>query len=214
MRQDRALVRHQRRCLAAARRRRSAAEEALPASRVDAEARATETATILETLEKRIIAAVAERQILADVVESTEVFIGVLDLDYTILAIDKANVDEFERVYGVRPHVGDNMLGLLDDQPEHREQIRTFWSRALAGEEFSFEAEFGSADRAVYSIKFNTLRDAGGTRIGAFNIVTDITQQHRDRARVAEADERVRQAQKIEAIGQLTATSPTTSTTC
>jgi len=33
-----------------------------------------------------------------------------LDLDYVITAINKANADEFERIYGVRPKNGDNML--------------------------------------------------------------------------------------------------------
>ena len=157
-----------------------------------------------ETLEQRIKAAVAERQILADVVESTDASIGVLDLNYTILAINRANIDEFERVYGIRPRVGDNMLELLDHQPEHREQVRRFWSRALGGEEYSVEEEFGTEERVAYSIKFNVLRDAFGRQIGAFNIVTDVSEQRRDRERLAEADERIRQAQKIEAIGQLT----------
>ena len=157
-----------------------------------------------ETLEQRIKATVAERQILADVVESTDASIGVLDLNYTILAINRANIEEFERVYGIRPRVGDNMLELLDDQPEHREQVKRFWSRALRGEEYSFEEEFGTVERVAYSIKFNVLRDATGRQIGAFNFVTDVSQQRRDRELLAEADERIKQAQKIEAIGQLT----------
>lgn len=33
--------------------------------------------------------------------------------------------DELERVYGVRPKAGDNMLDLLSAWPEHREQVRT-----------------------------------------------------------------------------------------
>jgi PAS domain S-box-containing protein len=157
-----------------------------------------------KTLEKRIREAVAQHQVLADVVESTDAFIGVLGLDFEILAINRANIDEFERVYGVRPAAGDNMLELLADQPEHQQQVREFWSRALAGEEYSFEAEFGSAERATYQIKFNVLRDAEGKQFGAFNIVTDVTQQRLDRERLAEAEERIQQAQKIEAIGQLT----------
>lgn len=156
------------------------------------------------TLEKRVTQVVAERRILADVVESTDAFIGVLGMDYTILAINRANTAEFERVYGVRPAVGDNMLELLSDQPDHQQQVREFWSRALGGEEYSLEAEFGSAERAFYQIKFNVLRDAKGEQVGAFNIVTDVTQQRRDQQRLAEAEERVQQAQKIEAIGQLT----------
>ncbi len=42
----------------------------------------------------------------------------IIGLDYGILAISKANADEFERIYGVWPKVGDNMLDLLADQPK------------------------------------------------------------------------------------------------
>lgn len=156
------------------------------------------------TLEQRIIATVAERQILADIVESTDTLVMALAPDFVIIAINVATINEFERIYGVRPKVGDNLLGLLDDWPEEREHNRAFWGRALRGEEFTFEDEFGSLDRAIYSVKFNTLRDSGGAQIGAFNIGSDVSEQHRDRKRLAEADERLRQAQKIEAIGQLT----------
>ena len=57
--------------------------------------------------------ALQERKVLADVVESTDAFIQVVDLDYRFLAINRASADEFERIFGVRPKVGDNMLDLL-----------------------------------------------------------------------------------------------------
>jgi len=98
------------------------------------------------------------------------------------------------------------MLELLADHPEHQKDVKAVWARALAGEEFVEVGEFGdpSRERRFYEMKFNTLRDRSGAIIGAFQFVYDVTNRLRDQARLAEAEDRIRQAQKIEAIGQLT----------
>jgi len=111
--------------------------------------------------------------VLADVVESTDAFIQVADPDFRFLAINRASADEFERIFGVRPKVGDSMLDLLADDPEHQADVKAIWARALAGEEFTEVGEFGDAgrERRFYEMKFNTLRDRDGAIIGAFQFV-------------------------------------------
>ena len=89
-------------------------------------------------LAKQVAERIRERDLLANIVETIDVLIMVSDLDFNILAINQANANEFERVYGVRPKVGDNMLDLLADQPEQREQVRVGWERALSREESTF----------------------------------------------------------------------------
>ena len=130
----------------------------------------------------------------------------VADLDYRWLAINRAAADEFERIFGVRPRVGDSMLDLLASQPEHQAAVKAVWSRALAGEEFTAIEEFGdpSRDRRAYEMRFNTLRDRDGNRIGAYQFVYDVTERLRDQERLRHAEEALRQAQKMESIGQLT----------
>ncbi len=127
-------------------------------------------------------------------------------LDYRYMAINHASADEFHRVYGVRPKVGDHMLELLADRPVHRVEVESLWSRAMAGEVFTAIQEFGDPafDRRAYEIKFNVLRDREGRQIGAFQFVYDVTDRLRDQARLIEAEAHLRQAQKIEAVGQLT----------
>jgi PAS domain S-box-containing protein len=159
-----------------------------------------------ETLEQRVADALADKRILADIVEGTDAFVQVADLDFRFLAINKASADEFERIFGVRPKVGDSMLHLLDDRPEHRAAVAATWGRALAGEEFTATGEFGDTarDRRHYEMKFNTLRDKDGNRVGAYQFVYDVTNKIRDQDRLARAEDALRQAQKMEAVGQLT----------
>jgi len=159
-----------------------------------------------ETLERRVSETLAERKLLIDIVEGTNAFIQVADLDYRWLAINRAAANEFERIFGVRPQVGESMLDVLASQPEHRAAVQAVWGRALAGEEFIETAEFGdpTRDRRFYEMRYNTLRDADGRRIGAYQFVYDVTGRMREQERLRHAEEALRQVQKLEQLGQLT----------
>ena len=159
-----------------------------------------------ETLERRVNEALAERRILAEIVEGTNAFVQVVDLQYRWLAINHAAASEFERLFGVRPRVGDSMLDLLASQPEHQRAVEAVWRRALAGEEFTEIDEFGdpSRIRRAYEMRFNTLRDREGNRIGAYQFVYDVTDRLRDQERLRKTEAALRQAQKMESLGQLT----------
>ena len=124
-----------------------------------------------ETLERRVAEALAERKLLADIVEGTNAFVQVADLEYRWLAINHAATDEFERIFGIRPRVGDSMLEVLADQPEQQAAVQAVWSRALAGEEFTAIEEFGDPgrERRAYEMRYNTLRGRDGRRIGAYH---------------------------------------------
>jgi len=152
---------------------------------------------------------------LVDIVESTDALIQVIDLDFCIMAINRATADTYQRMFGIRPKVGDNLMSLLDTRPEHRDKVKEVWSRALAGEEFTVVDEFSDAtlDHHFYERKFNALRDRNGELVGAFQFVYDVgafqfvydvTDRIRDQARLTEAEAHLRQVQKIDALGQLT----------
>lgn len=159
-----------------------------------------------DSLERRVTEALAERKLLADIVEGSKAFVLVADLEYRLMAINRAAADEFERIYGVRPRVGGNLLETLADQPTHQAEVKAMWSRAVAGEEFTAIADFGNPerDRRSYEMRFSNLHDRDGNRIGAYQFVYDVTQQVRDRERLQHAEESLRQSQKLESIGQLT----------
>lgn len=157
-------------------------------------------------LEARVEERTAERNLLATIIESTDVMVLVIDLSYTILALNRANADEFERIYDVRPKVGDNLLDLLAHLPSEQAGVRALWGRALAGEEFTTLSQHGTvaAERPWYECKFRTLRDEAGTPVGCYQFTTDVTERVRAQDRLNETQEALRQSQKMEAMGQLT----------
>jgi signal transduction histidine kinase/CheY-like chemotaxis protein len=159
-----------------------------------------------DELESRVATALAERRLLADLVEGTDAFVQVAGPDFRWLAFNRAAADEFERVFGTRPVVGDNMLDKLAHIPGERDRVEAAWQRALSGEAYVLTGEFGMAerDRRHYEIRFRPLHDAQGRRIGAYQFVYDVSDRLRDQARLAEAEAALHQAQKLETIGQLT----------
>ena len=80
------------------------------------------------------------------------------------------------------------------------------WGRALSGEPVTVTAEVDVREgrRGFHEMRFNTLRDALGERIGAYQFVYDVTERVGEQQRLARAEEQLHQSQKMEAIGQLT----------
>jgi len=157
-------------------------------------------------LEAEVAARTGERNLLATLVENTDVMIMALDLDFNILAINPANADELQRLYGVRGRPGDNLLALLADKPAMRAAAEATWRRGFTQEDATFIEAHGDPDGqwGQYEIKFGKLRNEAGEVVGAFNFVTDVTAQLREQAMLAQAQEALRQAQKLESMGQLT----------
>lgn len=159
-----------------------------------------------ETLGQRLEDHPAERKLLVDVVEGTDALIQVVDRQFTVLASNRGNVEEFASIYGVKPRIGDNLLALLAHLPAAREEAQRVWSRALAGETFVEEAQFGDPQlsRRWYELHFQPLYSARDELIGAFQFGYDVTARRQAEARLAEAEQALQQAQRMESIGLLT----------
>ena len=159
-----------------------------------------------ETLEVRVAAALAERKVLADIVEGTNAFVQVIDLDFRCIAINGAASREFERIFGVAPKVGERLLDVLGEQPEQLQALQGIWSRALQGEDFFEVIAFSSpaGERRQYEMHMSMLYDANGNRIGAYQFAYDVTERLAEQERLRKTEEALRQAQKMEAVGQLT----------
>jgi signal transduction histidine kinase len=159
------------------------------------------------TLEQRVEDAVAQRKLWGELLDSVTALVAAVGNDYRFLAMNKAYADRFERRLGVRPQVGESLLELMKIQREQLALSGSRWSRALAGEEFTLieptAPSEGDYDRQ-YEITYTSLRDPSGRVIGAFQYAQDVTERLRDQQRLTEAEESLRQSQKMEAVGQLT----------
>ena len=105
-------------------------------------------------------------------------------MDFRVVAINKANADAFERVFGGRPRAGDLFLDLLSHVPEQQEINRQLWTRALAGETFMITREFGDPGREkrTFEARFDIVRDRAGKQIGAVSTSYDVTDRVRAEA--------------------------------
>jgi PAS domain S-box-containing protein len=150
-------------------------------------------------LESRVAQALAERQLFASLVESATAAIMVCDPGFKILAINPANVDEFERVFGKRPKAGDNLLDLVAYLPHERERVYQAWSPALAGEQYVITDEFGDdeLERVAFEIRFQSLRDKNGKLLGAVQTAYDVSDRVRAQAKLAQAEEARREADAL-----------------
>ncbi|HEX3406411.1 MAG TPA: ATP-binding protein, partial [Caulobacteraceae bacterium] len=185
---------------------RSDAAAAVATRGAELEAAHRQLQELNETLERRVAETLAERKVLAEVVAGADAFVQVVDLDFRWLAINRAAADEFERYFGVPPKVGASVLRTLADKPQYGAGLEALWRRALAGEAFTELVDLTdpAGERRCYEFKFDVLRGANGERIGAFQFIYDVTERMLEQERLAQAEEQLRQAQKMEAMGQLT----------
>ena len=146
----------------------------------------------------------AERDLYENIVQSHAEPICVFDKAYRLIAFNKAHNDEFFRVNGFYTKIGDVFPDLFI--PEQAAAMRANMARALAGEAYTVEAVFGRAEfgQPCWEITYTPLRDAAGTIFGAFHQAHDISARLKAEAELRDAQDVLRQSQKLEVIGQLT----------
>jgi hypothetical protein len=98
------------------------------------------------------------------------------------------------------------MTDALAHLPDDAAAVEAIWRRALAEAPFVEVQEFGNPAlaRRCYEMRYYPLLDDAGERVGAFQIVYDVTDRLNEQARLKETEEALRQSQKMEAVGQLT----------
>ena len=139
-----------------------------------------------------------------DIVEATTSPICAFDAEYRLIAFNKAHNDEFRRVNGFDTRLGDVFPDLF--LPDQAVAMRALMDRALAGERFTQTQAFGRPeyDQPLWEISYTPLRDDTGAIIGAFHLANDISERVRAECELSDAQEALRQSQKMEAMGSLT----------
>jgi len=148
----------------------------------------------------------ADRRLFAAIIESSTDLVAALDLDLRFILFNSAYQTEFEAIFGRRPQIGERLADALSHLPDERGPALAIWSRAVDGERFTVVHDFGDVRHArrTYEIAYDTIVDGAGKRIGAFHLARDVTERERARAALTQAEDTLRQAQKMEAIGHLT----------
>ncbi|MFJ4351014.1 PAS domain-containing protein [Pseudomonas sp. NPDC089428] len=154
-----------------------------------------------EQLEQRVSAALAERRLFAELIDHSVVNVHLIDSDMRWLAVNRQAKHDFHALYGHTPEVGEHLPTVVNQcQLTGDTLIMPMWHRALAGEQFTEIGAFGSRH---YELRFNALRDQDGSVQGAYLFAYDITERVQEQQRLAKAEQALRQAQKMEAVGQL-----------
>ena len=154
--------------------------------------------------QQRVASSRAALHLYENIVQSDTAPICVFDHDCRLIAFNKAHNDEFFRVNGFYTKIGDVFPDLFI--PEQAAVMRANMARALADETFKVEAVFGRPEfgQPCWEITYTPLRDEAGAIIGAFHQAHDISARLMAEAELSDAQEVLRQSQKMEAVGQLT----------
>ncbi|HDS1735443.1 PAS domain-containing sensor histidine kinase [Pseudomonas sp. BP8] len=156
-----------------------------------------------QQLEQRSTTALAEGRLFAELIDHTIANVHVIDSNFRWLAINRQARVEFENLYGHRVKVGDFMPAAMSHHPLDSAFILPLWRRALSGETFTEAGPFGLNPPRYFELRFHPLRDQNGTVQGAYLFAYDISERVADQKRLREAEQALRQAQKMEAVGQL-----------
>ncbi|MCJ2021230.1 PAS domain-containing protein, partial [Methylobacterium sp. E-065] len=160
--------------------------------------------TLNASLERQVRERTAELRLYRDIVQSDRSPILAFDTAYRLTGFNQAHHRDFLRVMGHDQQVGDCLPDLFP--PDQAAMLRGLMDRALGGETFSVTEAFGDKERAkpTWEITYTPLRDEEGNILGAFHHARDVSARLRAERDLNAVQEQLRQAQKMEAVGQLT----------
>lgn len=146
-----------------------------------------------------------DRPVWQAIFESTDAPVAAVDRQRRFIAFNSACREQCLALFGVAPEIGGSLDELAGKLPEEDARaVLSLWDRALAGEEFVVRQAFGADVRRTFQVKWNSLRNKFGDPVGAYQYAVDISELSEAEAQLLKMQEVLRQAQKMEAVGQLT----------
>ncbi|AHM60997.1 PAS/PAC sensor signal transduction histidine kinase [Flammeovirgaceae bacterium 311] len=125
------------------------------------------------------------------IIEGTKDIICALDTDKKLIAYNAAYAEEMQQLFGVEVKPKQSIEELLSGHPEELKNALDLWKRALKGEEFAIQQEFGLQDRErnYYEINFSSIRDEEGKLIGASSRTINISRERQIEKELKDAHE-------------------------
>ena len=125
---------------------------------------------------------------LTRVIESSSDVIAMMDTGYHYILFNSAFHEEFKKIFGQDLKPGNSMPEALAHLPNDLADAMNHWNRALGGEDFTVEQQFGDIqlERNWYELHFSPIRDADGKVIGAVHIVHNTTDRKQAEAALRE----------------------------
>ncbi|HGM5579957.1 TPA: ATP-binding protein [Pseudomonas putida] len=158
-----------------------------------------------EQLEQRFDRTLAERRLFIELVDHSLANVFVIAQDLRLQAINRTARETFKRLHGFCPKIGDRLDEALAGLSQPLHCLLPLVTRALAGETLIESVAFdGPPYRRHYELRITPLLSDDGPPLGACLFAYDITERTLEQERLREAEQALRQAQKMEAVGQLT----------
>lgn len=115
--------------------------------------------------------------LLQGIVEGSRDLILALDMNFRIVAANRAYQQEFERSFKIKPTVGANLIDLLAPWPQTQQIAHEIWERAIGGQEFTvvYPLNRDVSSGQVYELAHNPIYAPDGVQIGAVQVAHNIT---------------------------------------
>ncbi len=144
----------------------------------------TESPSNIDDRDELLLSVIKAHAILSGIVESPKnVVIFALDTGYRYLAFNNNHKRTMKQIWGVDIALGKNMLDFIKD-PKDRAKAKKNFDRALAGESFTIEEEYGDIEkeRRYYEDIYNPIVGKTGNVVGLTLFLTDITDRKKAEA--------------------------------
>lgn len=132
------------------------------------------------------------------ITRGSEDLIAAVDSDFRFLYFNEAYRQEFKKLWDYDIREGTDLVAAMAPWPQEQEKARKLWSRALEGESFRIQMDFGPSEeeKSIYDLRFNPIRSPQGETVGAAHIFRDVSEQVRVQENLIESQERLRESDR------------------